>query len=70
MNGGPSRAAAEEYVRKLVSSLHGRLRLRTDVCSITRMANAVRVRDASGEESLFDHVIMAAHADQSLRMLN
>ena len=70
MNGGPSRAEAGSTSGSSCPPLHGRLRLGTDVCSITRMANAVRVRDASGEESLFDHVIMAAHADQSLRMLS
>ena len=60
---------SHEYVRKLAGCLDGRIRLRTDVCAITRMPGGVRVRDASGSEDFFDHVVMASHADQTLRML-
>ena len=60
---------SREYVTRLVAPLNGRIRLGTDVCSITRTPDAVRLRDSSGSEDFFDHVIMAAHADQSLRML-
>jgi predicted NAD/FAD-binding protein len=60
---------SQQYVKKLVASLNGCIRIRTDVSAITRMPDGVRVRDASGGEDFFDHVIMASHADQSLRML-
>ena len=60
---------SHEYVKKLGSRLNGRIRLRTSVSSISRTLDSVRVRDSSGGEDFFDHVIMAAHADQSLAML-
>jgi hypothetical protein len=60
---------SQEYVNRLVAQLDGRIRLRTGVCSIRRRQDAVAVRDSSGSEDVFDHVILASHADQSLRML-
>ena len=56
MNGGPSRAEARSTSGSSCPPCTADSVFGTDVCSITRMANAVRVRDASGEESLFDHV--------------
>jgi predicted NAD/FAD-binding protein len=60
---------SREYIRRLISRLQNRIRLRTGVCAISRQADAVRVRDSSGAEDFFDHVILASHADQSLQML-
>jgi predicted NAD/FAD-binding protein len=60
---------SQQYVTKLVSSLDGRLRLRTEVCRVTRQTDRVVIRDATGAEDSFDQVIMASHADQTLRML-
>jgi predicted NAD/FAD-binding protein len=60
---------SQEYVKRLASPLHDRIRLRTDVCSVVRDQDGVRVRDSSGAEDRFDHIIFASHADQTLRML-
>src|SRR6185312_15412518 len=60
---------SQEYTTRLVSRLNGNIRLRTGVCAISRRPEGVRVRDTSGAEDFFDHVILASHADQSLQML-
>ena len=60
---------SQEYVKRLSSPLRDRIRLRTDVSSVVRDKDGVRVRDSSGAEDRFDHVIFASHADQTLRML-
>ena len=60
---------SQQYVRRLVASLEGRIRLRTEVGRVTRQGTGVLVRDSTGAEDRFDHVVMAAHADQTLRML-
>ena len=56
------------YVQKLTSSYRDRIRLSTPVLSIRRDAEGALVRSGPGEER-FDHVILATHSDQALRML-
>lgn len=62
---GGSRA----YVQTIARSFAGEIRTRAGVTAITRHDGKVRVRDASGGEDVFDHVVIAAHADQALAML-
>jgi predicted NAD/FAD-binding protein len=60
---------SREYVRRLrgpVAEIHqGRGARR-----VNRMDSAVSVLDASGAESRFDHVVLACHADQALKLLD
>jgi predicted NAD/FAD-binding protein len=56
------------YVDALVAPFRERIRLRTPVTRVVRVPGGVVVRTARGEER-FDRVVLAAHADQSLRML-
>jgi predicted NAD/FAD-binding protein len=56
------------YVNKLLAPLGDRLRLGTPVGGIKRREESVVVLSGSGEE-LFDQVVLATHADQSLRLL-
>lgn len=57
------------YVERICALLGpGRIRLNRPVRSIRRANVSVAVKDDYGSEH-FDHVIMAAHADQSLAML-
>lgn len=61
---------AREYVRRLWPLLGDRVRLNSPVERVVRNANGgvtVTIRD--GRSEVFDKVILASHADQSLRML-
>lgn len=61
---------SREYVERLSAPFRHRIRFRTGVLSVTRCVTHVRVRDVSGAEDAFDHVVFASHADQALRMLH
>lgn len=63
---GGSRA----YVEKLVAPWRDRLRLGDPVSSISRLGDGVRVGLKSGSEQIFDKVVLACHADQSLSLLS
>ncbi len=56
------------YVEKLTAPFLDRIRLNTPVLAITRTPTEAQVRTASATHS-FDAVVLACHADQSLRML-
>ena len=60
---------SRSYVERLLSPLKGRIRLATPVASVRRENGKVHVVDGNGNEDLFDHVILAAHTDQTLDML-
>lgn len=62
---GGSRA----YVEKLTAAYADRVRLGRAVKAIRRDADGVEVLDVQGAVRRFDHVVLAAHADQSLAML-
>ena len=61
---GGSRA----YVDRLTAPFRERIRLNSPVLSVARSEHGVTVRTAR-EESEFDEVVLACHADQSLRLL-
>jgi hypothetical protein len=63
---GGSRA----YVAAMAKDGLGEVRLNAGVVAIRRMANAVEIKDRSGAVDLFDDVVLASHADQSLAMLS
>ncbi len=56
------------YITPLVSGFRQHVRLNTPVRSVQRRPGAVLVRTDAGEES-FDHVVLACHSDQALRLL-
>lgn len=56
------------YIEKLVAQSRFSTRLNTPVEQVTRTDSAVQISTADGIET-FDHVILAAHSDQSLAML-
>ena len=62
---GGSRA----YVKPLTAPFARHIRLNCGVRSIGRQPNRVRLVDTEGTEAYYDHVVIAAHADQALRML-
>jgi uncharacterized protein len=61
---------AREYVARLSAPFRDRIRLGCGVRSLRRRSNGVSVVDSDGEQAFFDHVVIAAHADQALRMLD
>jgi hypothetical protein len=62
---GGSRA----YVQEIARTFSGEIRLGAGVTKVIREGETVRVRDAAGGEDVFDHVVIAAHANEALAML-
>ena len=58
------------YVERMAQAFAGRVRLGCGVRAIRRFDDEVRVWDSTGEVSSYDHVVVAGHADQALRMLD
>jgi predicted NAD/FAD-binding protein len=63
---GGSRA----YVEKLTSAYADRVRVGRGVRGVQRVDDAVLILDAQGEVRRYDHVVIAAHANQALAMLD
>ena len=61
---------SREYVKRLVEPFRDRIHLSTPVVQVERTARGVRVRTGQGDESYFDRVVLATHADTSLRLLS
>ena len=61
---------SREYVRRLTEPYAGQILLNTGVGSIQRMADGVRIEDRQGETRYFDHVVIAAHANEALNLLD
>jgi predicted NAD/FAD-binding protein len=60
---------SHSYIEPLVRPLRGRIHLGHGVESIFRAADEVEIVLDDGSAHRFDHVVIAAHADQALRML-
>jgi predicted NAD/FAD-binding protein len=63
---GGSRA----YVERLTKTYADRIRLAAAVTSVHRQDDRVKIRDCNGCVETFDDVVIAAHADQALAMLD
>ncbi len=57
------------YVQKLIRPWRHRIRLRARVTSLRRIPEGVLVRTLGREPEVFDHVVMACHSDQALKIL-
>jgi predicted NAD/FAD-binding protein len=60
---------SQTYVDALTASYSQRIRSATPVTAIERHDEHVSITPRGGEAERFDHVIIAAHSDQALRML-
>lgn len=60
---------AKSYVQKMAAPFRDRIRLQESAAKIVRTTNGVLVSTSSGTNQRFDHVILACHADQALRLL-
>ncbi|MEM1411624.1 MAG: FAD-dependent oxidoreductase [Pseudomonadota bacterium] len=63
------KGGSREYVRPLVAGHRDRIRLNTPVETIRRFPDHVRVKSVGQEAEAFDHVFLACHSDQALRLL-
>jgi len=62
--------SARSYVAKLTAPFRDQIRTDCPVESVCRHADHVVVRLRSGAAEVFDHVILACHADQTLAILD
>jgi predicted NAD/FAD-binding protein len=60
---------SREYVRRVTAAFSDRIRLRMPVRGVRRVAGGVEVRDPGGT-GVFDAVVMATHADDTLALLD
>ena len=63
------RGGAREYVQALLEPIAERVRLNSPVQSVRRVTQGVEVSTFNSQPELFDEVVFAAHADQTLQML-
>jgi len=57
------------YIGPMTARYYNRIRLNSPVLAIQRSPEGVFVTPAGGQRERFDHVIIATHSDQALRML-
>ncbi|MFZ5693459.1 MAG: NAD(P)/FAD-dependent oxidoreductase [Pseudomonadota bacterium] len=60
---------SKTYVEKIAQRFASRIRLGADIAAIRRSPDAVTIEERTGGASRFDHVVIASHADQALRLL-
>ncbi len=63
------KGGSREYVKRLVKPFEQSIHLNHGVRAVERTSDGVRVVTTRGESRVFDHVIMATHADTSLALL-
>lgn len=61
---------ARSYVERLASAYRHKIRLNAEVLAVSRTAHGVTVTTADGRPEAFDAVVMATHADITLRLLS
>ena len=60
---------SREYINPLIKGFADRIKLNTDIKSVTRVNDDVTIEFANGEQHVFDKVIFACHSDQALKLL-
>ena len=60
---------SRSYVDAMLADFKGRICLNRGVGRIMRTGGRVQITDMTGQTEWFDHVVIAAHADQALAML-
>jgi predicted NAD/FAD-binding protein len=63
------RGGSREYVKKLTGPYAAHIKLNTPVESLQRQPHRVNVRLRDGTVEHFDHVFVACHSDQALKLL-
>ena len=60
---------SREYVRALLKQLDAEIHVNTPIRHVSRGHDHVAVETVEGQQHQFDHLVLACHADQSLRLL-
>ena len=60
---------SQSYIEPITRPYKDQIRLNTPVQAVSRQGDQVRITTASGDSEDFDHVILACHSDQALKML-
>lgn len=60
---------SQRYVSAIVDQLGSRLRLSSPVAKVVRRADGIELATEAGDVEQFDHLILATHSDQALRVL-
>lgn len=60
---------SKNYVKEIIKSFESKIKLNTRITCIHRKDGKVELEDGQGNKTMFDHVVLAAHGDQSLRIL-
>lgn len=63
------RGGSREYVDRLTRPFRSAMRLGADIAAVQREANRVEIIETDGRRESFDHVVIATHSDQALRLL-
>lgn len=65
------KGGSQSYLPPLCAPFNDNIRTSCEVVSVQRASNtAPRIRTHEGEELIFDDIVIAAHADQALRLLS
>jgi predicted NAD/FAD-binding protein len=64
------KGGSQRYVEKLVAPFRDRLRLSCPVATIRRLDDRIELTPVIGATETFDHVLLACHSDQALRLLD
>jgi len=64
------KGGSREYMEKLAAPLRSRIRLNTRVTGLRRDASGVTIQSSQATAERFDHVFIACHSDQALRLLD
>ncbi len=74
LNGQPQwrtvTGGSQQYVQKLLAASKPTVKLNCGRLTVTRAGEGVTIKEKHGLYERYDHVIMAAHADESLAMLS
>lgn len=63
------KGGSHSYVKAFLKAFEGEVRLSTPITKITRHPDHVVLHFPSGEEEVYDHVVVATHGDQALALL-
>ena len=64
------KGGSRSYVDAMLRKIGNRLKLNTPVQKVSRSSDKVFLRFPDGSEEIFDEVILACHADQSLKLID
>ncbi|MDX5593235.1 NAD(P)/FAD-dependent oxidoreductase [Pseudovibrio sp. SPO723] len=60
---------SKNYVSKIAEEISGSIELNTAITQLNRLPGFVEIVDRNGDSQRYDHVVIAAHSDQALRIL-